>query len=99
VRVLDKLAPIVGPVRGQAVIAALDGECVHVFPLRGRPFDLAELLRRIKPLPFAPLPIFPADDGSVRRTAHIMTVNTCPYHCYYCSESAAVAGRPIPLHP
>jgi len=69
---------------------------VHVFPLRGRPFDLAEL-----PSPYhafavrARFPIFPADDGAVRRTAHMMTVNACPYHCYYCSESASVAGRPI----
>ena len=96
VRTLDELAPLVGPAPGQAVIAALDGERGHVFPLRGRPFDLAEL-----PSPYrafairARFPIFPAGDGSVRRTAHVMTVNACPYHCYYCSESAAVAGRPI----
>lgn len=96
VRALDELAPIVGPAIGQAVIAARDGELVHVFPLRGRPFDLAEL-----PSPYqafairARFPIFPADDGSVRRTAHIMTVNACPYHCYYCSEGASTAGRPI----
>ncbi len=96
VRVLDQLAALVGPVVGQAVIAALEGEHVHVFPLRGRPFDLAEL-----PSPYhafamrARFPIFPADDGAVRRTAHMMTVNVCPYHCYYCSESASVAGRPV----
>jgi radical SAM superfamily enzyme YgiQ (UPF0313 family) len=96
VRTLDKLATLVGPVPGQAVIAALEGRQVHIFPLRGRPFDLAEL-----PSPYrafairARFPIFPADDGSVRRTAHVMTVNACPYHCYYCSESAQVAGRPI----
>ena len=96
VRVLDALAPIIGPVAGQAVIAALDGERVHVFPLRGRPFDLAELPSPYRALAIrARFPIFPADDGSVRRTAHIMTVNACPYHCYYCSESASVAGRPI----
>ena len=101
VRALDKLASLIGRVPGQAVIAAVEQRNraslkVHVFPLRGRAFDLAEL-----PSPYqafairARFPIFPAADGSVRRTAHIMTANACPYHCYYCSESTQVAGRAI----
>jgi hypothetical protein len=93
---LESLAALDGPVPGQAVLAALDGHQAHVFPLRGRPFDLAEL-----PSPYAAFairarfPIFPARDGTVCLTAHIMTANACPYHCYYCSESAHVAGRVI----
>jgi len=95
-RALDALASLGGPVPGQAVIAAIDSDQAHVFPLRGRPFDLAEL-----PSPYAAFairarfPIFPAADGLARRTAHIMTANACPYHCYYCSESVSVAGRAI----
>ena len=96
VRALDALASLGGPLPGQAVIAAVDGGQAHVFPLRGHLFDLAEL-----PSPYeafairARFPIFPAADGSARRTAHMMTANACPYHCCYCSESTSVAGRAI----
>jgi radical SAM superfamily enzyme YgiQ (UPF0313 family) len=96
VRVLDALATLDGPVPGQAVIAALAGDQAHVFPLRGRLFDLAELPSPYKAFAIrARFPIFPADEGSARLTAHMMTANSCPYHCYYCSESTAVTVRSI----
>jgi len=96
VRVLDELARLHGLVPGQAVITAVEGDLAHVFPLRGRLFDLAELPSPYKAFAIrARFPIFPACAGSARRTAHIMTANSCPYHCYYCSESASVTGRSI----
>jgi radical SAM superfamily enzyme YgiQ (UPF0313 family) len=94
VNALDALAPMAGRVPGQAVIAAVDGAHVHAYPLRGRQIDLGEL-----PSPYrafamrARFPIFQAADGSVQRTAHMMTVTACPYQCRYCSESHAVAGQ------
>ncbi|MBS1245523.1 MAG: hypothetical protein H6R36_178 [Chloroflexi bacterium] len=94
VNVLDALAPMVGRVPGQAIIAAVDGAHVHAYPLRGRQIDLGEL-----PSPYrafamrARFPIFRAADGSVQRTAHMMTATACPYHCRYCSESNTVAGQ------
>jgi radical SAM superfamily enzyme YgiQ (UPF0313 family) len=96
VRALDDMAAFVGPLPGHAVIAAVDNDQVHVFPIQGRPFDLSEL-----PSPYAAFairahfPIFPAAGGAVCRTAHVMMANTCPYHCYYCSESSSVAGRAV----
>ena len=94
VNALDALAPMAGRVPGQAVIAAVDGAHIHAYPLRGRQIDLGEL-----PSPYrafamrARFPIFQAADGSVQRTAHMMTATACPYHCCYCSESNAVAGQ------
>jgi radical SAM superfamily enzyme YgiQ (UPF0313 family) len=94
VNVLDALAPRVGRVPGQAVIAAIDGAHVHAYPLRGRQIDLGEM-----PSPYrafamrARFPIFQAADGSVQRTAHIMATTACPYHCCYCSEANTVVGQ------
>ena len=94
VNALDALAPMAGRVPGQAVIAAVNGAHVHAYPLRGRQIDLGEL-----PSPYrafvmrARFPIFKAADGSVQRTAHMMTATACPYHCRYCSESNTVAGQ------
>lgn len=92
VRSLEKLASMTGPVAGRAVIAALtDKQVIHVFPIRGPRFDLAQL-----PSPYqaaairARFPIFCNQDNEVSRTAHIMTASSCPYHCDFCSEGMAV---------
>jgi len=94
-KALDNLAPIVGPVPGKAVLVGVDSSHqIHVFPLRGPKFDLAQL-----PSPYraagirARFPIFRQEDGTVSRTAHIMVTSACPYHCDFCSEGQTIAGH------
>ncbi len=94
VDVLDQLAAVVGSVPGQAAVTAVDGERLHVFPLHGRPVDMAKL-----PPPYrafairARFPIFRSPEGTIQRTAHITTSNACPFQCNYCSESVASVGH------
>jgi radical SAM superfamily enzyme YgiQ (UPF0313 family) len=94
VYVLDQLAAVAGPVPGQAVITAVDGDHLHIFPLRGRPLDMAKLPPPYRPFAIrARFPIFQSPDGTIQRTAHMTTSNACPFQCNYCSESVASVGR------
>ena len=89
---LSDFAPLLGPVPGQAIIAAPYPDTVHYWPLTGYKIDLSAL-----PSPFrafairARFPIFESD-GHISRTAHFMVTNACPYHCFYCSEGVSVVG-------
>ena len=93
IQTLDKLAPLIGPLPGRAVLAAVDGADLHVFLMRGPQFDLADL-----PSPYqaaairARFPIFREGDR-ILRTAHFMVTSACPYHCSFCSEGVTVVGR------
>jgi radical SAM superfamily enzyme YgiQ (UPF0313 family) len=94
VNALDQLAAIVGPVPGQAIITAVDGEHLHVFPLRGQPIDLAKLPPPYRPFAIrARFPIFLSPDGMIQRTAHMTTSNACPFQCNYCSEAVTSVGQ------
>ena len=89
---LSDFAPLLGPVPGQAIIAAPYPDTVHYWPLTGYKIDLSAL-----PSPYrafairARFPIFESD-GHISRTAHFMVTNACPYHCFYCSEGVSVVG-------
>jgi radical SAM superfamily enzyme YgiQ (UPF0313 family) len=91
---LDQLAAIARPLPGNAVITAVDGEHLHIFPLRGRPVDMAKLPPPYRPFAIrARFPIFQSSDGTIQRTAHMTTSNACPFQCNYCSESVTSVGR------
>lgn len=94
VAALDALARAGERPPGSSVIVAIDGGTAHVFPIRGRGYDLGEL-----PSPYewfsirARFPIFPGSSPSrPKLTAHAMTAISCPYRCSFCSESIAVTG-------
>jgi len=92
---LDALAdfsPLLGPVPGQAIIAAPRPEAIHYWPIAGYKIDLSALPSPYKAFAIrARFPIFETD-GHIARTAHFMVTNACPYHCFYCSEGASVVG-------
>jgi radical SAM superfamily enzyme YgiQ (UPF0313 family) len=81
-------------VPGRAVISALDGDNVHIFPIRGTQLDLSSL-----PSPYqffairSRFPIFVNETGEVVRNAHMMVTNACPFRCDFCSEAVGVVGK------
>jgi hypothetical protein len=81
------------PPRGDSAILALTPGAVHAFPVVGGRIDLAGL-----PSPYrafairSRFPVFATAGHMPGRTAHLMVSNACPYHCDFCSESAALAG-------
>lgn len=93
VEMLDLLGGAGERVPSTSLICALTEDAVHAFPIDGPRYDLGEL-----PSPYrgfairARFPVFPRPDGTASRTAHMMVSNACPYHCSFCSESAALAG-------
>ena len=84
--VLSDCSPLLGPIPGQAIIAAPTTGAIHYWPISGYKINLSTL-----PSPYnafairARFPIFETE-GHVSRTAHFMVSNACPYHCMYCSE-------------
>jgi radical SAM superfamily enzyme YgiQ (UPF0313 family) len=90
--VLSDFSPLFGPVPGQAIIVAPCPDTIHYWPLTGYKIDLSALPSPYKAFAIrARFPIFETD-GHISRTAHFMVTNACPYHCFYCSESASVVG-------
>jgi radical SAM superfamily enzyme YgiQ (UPF0313 family) len=90
---LSHFAPLFRDLRGHALVLGLDGEKLHAWPLNGYKLSLAELPSPYKAFAIrARFPVFERE-GSVLRTAHFMVTNSCPYHCYFCSESSAVVGE------
>jgi radical SAM superfamily enzyme YgiQ (UPF0313 family) len=90
--VLTDFSPLLGPVPGQALIAAPCPDTVHYWPITGYKIDLSALPSAYKAFAIrARFPIFETD-GRISRTAHFMVTNACPYHCSYCSEGVSVVG-------
>lgn len=90
--VLSDFSPLLGPVPGQAIIAAPYPDTIHYWPLTGYKIDLSALPSPYKAFAIrARFPIFEID-GHISRTAHFMATNACPYHCFYCSEGVSVVG-------
>lgn len=91
-RVLSDFAPALGQPLGYALIVGLNRDILHTWVLSGPKVQLHEL-----PAPYkgfvirARFPIFQTN-GETSRTAHFMVTNSCPYHCFFCSESSAVVG-------
>lgn len=92
IRALSDFAPALGQPPGYALIVAADKGQLHAWVLAGPKINLHEL-----PAPYrafairARFPIFETN-GGISRTAHFMVTNSCPYHCFFCSESASVVG-------
>lgn len=90
---LSHFAPLFRDLRGQALVLGLDGGKLRAWPVSGYKLSLAEL-----PSPYqafairARFPVFERE-GRALRTAHFMVTNSCPYHCYFCSEGSAVVGE------
>ncbi|MGW9213106.1 B12-binding domain-containing radical SAM protein [Embleya sp. NPDC055664] len=80
-----------GPSVGSSVIVLLSASGFDVLPQDGSSLDLGSL-----PSPYeafairSRFPIFTHADGGIRRTAHVMVSNACPYHCNFCSESSTL---------
>jgi len=90
--VLSDFSPLLGPVPGQAIIAAPRPDTIHYWPLKGYKIDLSALPAPYKAFAIrARFPIFETD-GHISRTGHFMVTNACPYHCLYCSEGVRVVG-------
>jgi radical SAM superfamily enzyme YgiQ (UPF0313 family) len=90
---ISTFASAFGPLPGHALIAGLEGETLHVWPISGERIKLGEI-----PSPYsafairARFPIFETD-GHVSLTAQFMVTNACPFHCYFCSEGVTVVGE------
>jgi radical SAM superfamily enzyme YgiQ (UPF0313 family) len=93
IEALSAFAPLLGPIPGHALIAALEADSLHAWPISGEKIRLGAL-----PSPYsafairARFPIFETD-GQISRTAHFMVTNACPFHCYFCSEGVTVVGE------
>ena len=92
IRILSEFAPALGKIPGYALVVASDQNKIHTWVVTGPKLNLQEL-----PSPYrafairARFPIFHTDE-QVSRTAHFMVTNSCPYHCFFCSEGSAVVG-------
>jgi radical SAM superfamily enzyme YgiQ (UPF0313 family) len=81
-----------GPLPGRSLIVALRPDAFHAFPLLGPGLDLSTLPSPYKAFAIrARFPIFEIDDR-VALTAHMMVTNSCPYHCFFCSEGSTIVG-------
>lgn len=81
-----------GPLPGRSLIVALRPDAFHAFPLLGPALDLSSLPSPYKAFAIrARFPIFEIEDR-VALTAHMMVTNSCPYHCFFCSEGSTIVG-------
>nr|BAI63279.1 hypothetical protein [Streptomyces sp. SNA15896] len=91
---LEELLSEQEPMPGRSLITLLTPETTLAYPQEGPKIDLSAL-----PSPYegfairSRFPIFvdPRTD-EIRRTAHVMVSNACPYQCNFCSETAKLAG-------
>ncbi|XTZ13624.1 B12-binding domain-containing radical SAM protein [Micromonospora echinospora] len=91
---LEEMLAAHAPAQGRSLIALMTPAGTYAYPLSGPPIDLAAL-----PSPYegfairSRFPIFVEPrTGEIRRTAHVMISNACPYQCNFCSETAKLAG-------
>jgi radical SAM superfamily enzyme YgiQ (UPF0313 family) len=93
IEVISNFAPVLGPLPGHALIAALEADTLHIWPVSGEKIKLGDL-----PSPYsafairARFSIFETNKH-VSRTAQFMVTNACPFHCYFCSEGVTVVGE------
>ncbi len=81
-----------GTLPGRSLIVSLRSDAFHAFPLLGPGLNLSTLPSPYKGFAIrARFPIFEIEDR-VARTAHMMVTSSCPYHCFFCSESSVVVG-------
>jgi radical SAM superfamily enzyme YgiQ (UPF0313 family) len=91
---LEEMLAAWGPAPGRSLITLMTPARAVAYPQHGPQIDLAAL-----PAPYegfairSRFPIFvDPRTGGIRRTAHIMVSNACPYQCNFCSETANLAG-------
>jgi radical SAM superfamily enzyme YgiQ (UPF0313 family) len=90
--VMKDYPPLFGPLPGRSLMIALRPDAFHAFPLLGPVLDLSALPSPYKAFAIrARFPIFEIDDR-VALTAHMMVTNSCPYHCFFCSEGSTIVG-------
>jgi radical SAM superfamily enzyme YgiQ (UPF0313 family) len=93
IETISQASGLFGQMPGQALVVAFGPDSLHAWPISGVKTDLSEI-----PAPYssfairARFPIFTSDER-VLRTAHFMVTNSCPYHCYFCSEGTTVVGN------
>lgn len=90
--VMKQYPPHFGPLPGRSLIVALRPDAFHALPLLGPVLDLASLPSPYKAFAIrARFPIFEIENR-VALTAHMMVTNSCPYHCFFCSEGSTIVG-------
>ena len=90
---LSVYSPLFRKVYGHALIVGLNAGKIHAWPISGPKVVLSDLPSPYKAFAIrARFPVFERD-GRVLLTAHFMVTNSCPYHCYFCSEGSAVVGE------
>ena len=90
--VMTKYPPLFGPLPGRSLIVSIRPDAFHAFPLFGLSLDLSTLPSPYKAFAIrARFPIFEIEDR-VALTAHMMVTNSCPYHCFFCSEGSLIVG-------
>jgi radical SAM superfamily enzyme YgiQ (UPF0313 family) len=90
--VMKEYPPLFGLLPGRSLIVSLRPDAFHAFPLSGPLLDLATLPSPYKAFAIrARFPIFEIGDR-VALTAHMMVTNSCPYHCFFCSEGSTIVG-------
>lgn len=90
--VMTKYPPLFEPLPGRSLIIALRPDAFHAFPLLGPALDLSTLPSPYKAFAIrARFPIFEIEER-VALTAHMMVTNSCPYHCFFCSEGSTIVG-------
>jgi radical SAM superfamily enzyme YgiQ (UPF0313 family) len=95
---LDNLALTMPEIPGEALIFGIadDEKLFHIWPVNGPKYELSDLPSPYKAFAIrAEFPIFTKTSGLIRRTAHMMVTNSCPYHCNFCSEGSIVSGPMI----
>ena len=93
IQTLTEFATLFGQPSGRAILVGLGSQAIHAFPLAGPKLELQEL-----PSPYSAFAIRARfsifERGThIARTAHFMATNSCPYHCYFCSEGSTVVGE------
>ena len=92
IETITQSSSLFNQIHGQALIVAFGPDSLHAWPISGAKTTLSEL-----PSPYSAFAIrarffiFQKDER-VLRTAHFMVTNSCPYHCYFCSEGTTVVG-------
>jgi len=90
--VMTNYPPLFGPLPGRSLIVSLRPDAFHAFPLLGPTLDLSTLPSPYKAFAIrARFPIFEIENR-VALTAHMMVTNSCPYHCFFCSEGSLIVG-------
>jgi radical SAM superfamily enzyme YgiQ (UPF0313 family) len=91
---LEEMLTAHDPVPGRSLIMMMTPTSAYAYPQTGPTIDLTSL-----PSPYegfairSRFPIFVEPrTGDIRRTAHVMVSNACPYQCNFCSETAKLAG-------